>query len=366
MNGTHGSGQLLAKTGSPSGGYVITTISRVLKYILYTFAALAAVIVLIINCNLASLAQAIYPGSLWWTHGVLLLLEAVAFYWLWQGIFGGHKHLLLQHDDNEADRKQFQHELLHRMRSNQHVKDIAPDGPEDSERINECMTRLREMANKEIEEHAKRVFLATALSQNGRLDALIVFFSLCRLVWRISAIYNQRPHPREISSLFWAVASSTFLALSLEELHLTTEIGVGFSQIAHAVAPAGVSSSIPFAGKALQIFISSAMEGTINCYLALRAGIITRNAFDYALANKQRASRGDVYREAGSHLLTMSASMMGKLRDVSTEALTEAVKNAPAQAVQRSKVLVHGLGSAVGNAKDQVRRIRQRNQPFDR
>jgi len=331
---------------SQKGGGVVMTVSRLLKCVLFAFAALAVLIVLFFNKNLASLAESVYPGSLWWTHGTLLIMEAIALFLFWRGIFGGRQHLLLPHDDSPEARKRFAQELAHRMHSNPHIQEagIAPDGPEDAERIAKCMVLLRDKANAEIEQNAKRVFLATALSQNGRLDALIVFFSLCRLVWRISVIYNQRPHPREIASLYWAVVSSAFLALSLEELDLSTEITVGFSQAFHAIAPAGLTASIPFAGKALQTFTKSAIDGAVNCYLALRAGIIARNAYEYAFANDQRPTRIDVYREAGSLLRTMSASLMDRLAGGLTDALRGVMENAQNKTVQTGKDIVQSIG----------------------
>jgi hypothetical protein len=328
---------------------------RLLQYVFFAFAVLAALIVLFINRNLAALAEALLPGSLWWTHGVLLCMEAVAFVWFWHGVAGGRKHLLLHHDDNPEARERFAKELARRLRANPHVREagIAPDGPEDAERVAECMALLRAKADEEIEQNAKRIFLATALSQNGRLDALIVFVSLCRLVWRISAIYNQRPHPREIVSLYWAVCTSTFLAFSLDELDIATEISVGFGNAFHAVAPAGVTASIPFAGKALQTFTASAIDGAINCYLALRTGIIARNAYDYAFGTEQRPSRAAVYREAGAILLTMSASLMDRLAGGFANALTEVAKNAQDKTMQAGKDVVQGIGrmgASVGKA----------------
>ncbi|SBW01167.1 exported hypothetical protein [uncultured delta proteobacterium] len=325
------------------------TASRILKYALFAFAVLAALIVLFINRNLASLADLIYPGSLLWAHGSLLAVEAVAFFWFWRGVFGGREHLLHADDDSPEGRAAFARELVRRVRTNPHVleADLVPSGPEDKERIDQCLALLNKKADAEIEQNARRVFLATALSQNGKLDALIVFISLCRLVWRISAIYNQRPHPREILSLYWAVVTTTFLALSLEELDITTEIGVGFGQALHAMAPAGLTASIPFAGKALQTVTAAAIDGTANCYLALRAGIITRNAYAYAFAEK-RPSRAAVFREAGGILLSMSTSLMDKLGVGVADALTGAVRTAQNKTVRASKGLVKTIGVGLG------------------
>ena len=328
------------------------TASRILRYALFAFAVLAALIVLFINRNLASLADLIYPGSLLWAHLGLLCVEAVAFFWFWRGVFGGRAHILDADDTSPEGREAFARELTRRLRTNPHIREagLVPSGSsgaDDEQWRRECMALLDKKADAEIEQNARRIFLATALSQNGKLDALIVFVSLCRLVWRISAIYNQRPHPREIMSLYWAVVSATFLALSLEELDITTEISVGFGQALHAMAPAGLTASIPFAGKALHTVTAAAIDGTANCYLALRAGIITRNAYAYAFAEK-RPSRAAVFREAGALLLSMSTSLMDKLGVGVADALTGAVRSAQNKTVQASKGFVRTIGAGFG------------------
>ena len=327
------------------------TASRILKCLLFALAVLTMLILLFVNRNLASLADMIHPGSLLWTHGILLAIEGIALFWFWLSVFGGRDHLLTPDDDSPEGRKAFAAELARRLRTNSHIREagLAPSSPEDKEQINRCLALLDKKANAEIEQNARRIFLATALSQNGKLDALIVFLSLCRLVWRISTIYNQRPHPREVLSLYWAVVTTTFLALSLEELDLTTEISVGFGQAMHAMAPAGLTASIPFAGKALQTVTSAAIDGTANCYLALRAGIITRNAFAYAFAEK-RPSRAMVFREAGGILLNMSTSLMDKLGVGVADALTGVVRTAQTKTVQASKGIVRTIGAGFGIA----------------
>lgn len=323
--------------------------SRILKYALAVFAVLFAVLVLFINRNAASLADMLYPGSLVWTHAGLLFAEGLGIFWLWRGVFGGREHLLRPGDDTPEGRERFARELSRRLMANPHIREagLAPSAADDREAVDICLAFLNEKANAEIEQNARRIFLATALAQNGRLDALIVFVSLCRLVWRISSLYNQRPHPREIASLYWAVITATFLALSLEELDITTEISVGFGQAFHAMAPAGLTASIPFAGKALQTFTNATIDGAANCYLALRAGIIARNAFAYAFA-KKRPSRAAVYREAGGILLSMSASLMDKLGLGLADVLGGAVKNAQHKTVNAGKGLVRSIGSGFG------------------
>jgi len=57
--------------------------------------------------------------------------------------------------------------------------------------ISNLIATLDNLAEDEIKQVAKRVFVSTSISQNGRLDSLIVFYQIAALIWRISKIYGQ-------------------------------------------------------------------------------------------------------------------------------------------------------------------------------
>lgn len=329
-------------------------ISRLLKCALIALAVLAALLLLFINSNLAALAEMLYTGSGVWTHAALLAVEVLVLFRFWRALFGGHRHLLLMDGDTPEARQQFSRELACRMRKNPLILEAGltlhgqPEPEEEEKFLEQCLAHLNAKANEEIQQNARRIFLATALSQNGKLDALIMFVSVCRLIWRISAVYNQRPHPREVLSLYWAVITSTFLALSIEELDIPTEITVGFGEAFHAMAPAGLTASIPFAGKALQTFTVSVIDGAANCYLGLRAGIITRNAYAYGARQTARPSRAAVFKEAGALLLDMSHELVAGVAGTLAEGLSSAAGYAGKKTVQAGKDVVGGIGSSAG------------------
>lgn len=331
------------------------TSPRFLRYILVALGLFAVLLVVFVNRNLAALCEWLLPGSLVWAHIALLATELLALAFFWRGLFRRRKHLLLLpglEEDTPEARRIFARELALRLRGNPHIREAGlpapPVGEEDEAYLNSCLELLRQKADAEIRQTARRVFLATSLSQNGRLDALIVLVSLCRLVWRVSGIYNQQPHPREVASLYWAVFSSTFLALSLEELDLTTEITVGFGESFQAMAPAGLTAGIPFAGSALQTFTNSVIDGTANCYLTLRAGIITRNAYAYGALGQKRPGRAAVFKEAGAMLLEMSRELVERLAASLAENLTGVVRSAGGKTLQAGKDLVGGIGAGAG------------------
>lgn len=322
--------------------------TKMLKWTAVGLGALFLLLALAVNNNLADLVEAFLPGGGVPTHCVLAALEAGACLWFWRGVAGGRRHLSFSDASGPEDRERLARELARRLRANPLLGEAAasfrnrePDFAEAAFQKH-CLEILRGRADEETRRTAERIFLATALSQNGRLDALIVFASLCRLVWRIAGIYSQRPHPGEIAALYWAVASSAFLALSLEELDITTEIGVGFGEAFHAAAPATMTSGLPFVGAALHKFTSSAIDGTANCYLALRTGIIARNAYAYALEGDKRPGRAAVFREAGGILLEMSGSLLEQMSEGLKGALRGLTRAAGGKAADAGRSMADG------------------------
>ncbi len=326
---------------------------RILKYAAAVCGLFILLLVLFINQGLAGMAQALYPAAKWWTHGVLAAFEILGLLWLWRGLFGRRGHLSFSSSATEGDQRRFAAELLRRLRANPHLRHVEvpaavlrgdyPD-PEAKEYARHCCAVLRERADAEIRRIAERVFLATALSQNGRIDALIVLLSLCRMVWRISGIFNQRPHPSEVLSLYWAVCTSTFLALSFEELDVATEITVGFGEAFHAMAPATMTGSVPFVGAALQKFTASSIDGAANCFLALRAGIVARDAYAYALEDRPRPGRAAVFKEAGGILLDMSHKLIDQFAKGLRQRLWGLTGSAAAKTAQAGRDLAGGVG----------------------
>ena len=144
-------------------------------------------------------------------------------------------------------------------------------------------------AGEEIRNNAKRVFLGTALSQNGRLDALIMLVSLARMIWRVSGIYNQRPTPAELWSVYSTVSSATFISFSIEALDIPRTITESMNELLPAVTPVMAASSVPLMGPMMQQCTSAVIDGAANCLLAIRAGVVTRSAFRFAALGREEA-----------------------------------------------------------------------------
>lgn len=123
-----------------------------------------------------------------------------------------------------------------------------------------------------IRQMATTVFLTTAVSQSGRLDALLVLSAQTRMVWRIAHLYYQRPSLRELTHLYANVAATSFVAAELDDLELHQMI-----QPLAAGSVGAVGGAIPGLQIFTSILVNSLLSGSANAFLTLRIGMISKN-----------------------------------------------------------------------------------------
>lgn len=305
----------------------------------------------------------------------LLALEAGAVLWLGLSWFARAPRLVLRDDPTEAERQAFARELGRRLKKNPHVR-AAGISATDGQFLEKALDVLDARAGEEIRSNAKRVFLGTALSQNGRLDALIVFVSLARMVWRVSGIYNQRPTPAELWSVYSTVSSATFISFSIESLDIPQTITESMNELLPAVTPALMASGVPFVGPMMQQCTSSVIDGAANCLLALRAGVVTRSAFRFAALGRDEARQQACVRETGAMLMEISRETVGdiveafrkQLVDLSSsmgqkisesvgsvaDSALEKTRGAAQSVVRGGSAVMESVGSGAGAVADMV------------
>lgn len=215
--------------------------------------------------------------------------------------------LAMSHKNESGDKILNEDKHLQRMQKKQELTNI--------------LGYLDEEAMRETRRTASRIFLATAISRNGRLDTLIVLVLLIRLVWRVSHIYNQRPHPRHMLRLYVNVASTALAAGALED--------VGLEEHIHALLTpmiaAGPVSSVPTLSGVGTMLGSALVDGSANALLALRVGIVTRNMLSPSLPHMQ--ARLNPYKEAALILGQMSKGLVSKVVKTAVHAVGNGVKN---------------------------------------
>ena len=292
----------------------MTFISTLLKAAAALFMLVILMLLVQLDLTVFQTVEVLAPGWGWLAFVALLALEAGAVLWLGLAWFARAPRLVLRDDPTEAERQAFARELARRLKKNPHVR-AAGIRATDEHFLEKALDVLDARAGEEIRNNAKRVFLGTALSQNGRLDALIMFVSLARMIWRVSGVYNQRPTPAELWSVYSTVSSATFISFSIEALDIPRTITESMNELLPAVTPVMAASSVPLMGPMMQQCTSAVIDGAANCLLAIRAGVVTRSAFRFAALGREEARQQACVREAGTMLAEISRETVGAIVD---------------------------------------------------
>lgn len=175
--------------------------------------------------------------------------------------------------------------------------------------LDRVLTSLDADADREIKREASLVFVSTALSQTGRLDALFVLIAQTRLIWRVAHLYWQRPTPREFLFLYANVGATVFAAQSLEDL----EVGELLEPLAPPlIEAAGVGTMVVLAPLAT-ILAEALFQGTVNALLTLRVGCITKRYCRGLPMPDRRLVRRSATREAAGMLAGMVPGLVGRV-----------------------------------------------------
>ncbi|EEB32104.1 MAG TPA: DUF697 domain-containing protein [Desulfovibrio piger] len=325
----------------------MTFISTLLKAAAALFMLVILMLLVQLDLTVFQTVEVLAPGWGWLAFVALLALEAGAVLWLGLAWFARAPRLVLRDDPSEAERQAFARELARRLKKNPHVR-AAGIRATDEDFLEKALDVLDARAGEEIRNNAKRVFLGTALSQNGRLDALIMFVSLARMIWRVSGIYNQRPSPAELWSVYSTVSSATFISFSIEALDIPRTITESMNELLPAVTPVMAASSVPLMGPMMQQCTSAVIDGAANCLLAIRAGVVTRSAFRFAALGREEARQQACCREAGTMLTEISRETVGAI----VEAFRKQLMDLPASMGQK---ISETVGTVADSALEKTR-----------
>lgn len=202
--------------------------------------------------------------------------------------------------------------LRKRLRKNPRLAAVPLDSREDLER---ALTVLSEGSDELIREAAAAVFLATAVSQSGRLDVFLVLGAHIRLVWRVAHLYYQRPTLRDMSYLYANVAATAFMAGELEDIDVSQQV----QPILSAVLGSAVTA-VPGFKVASTILVHSVLTGSANAFLTLRVGMIARRYCSSLVVEDRRSLR----RSASA----LAAVMLGSIVSRGAKTLVKSVAKA--------------------------------------
>jgi hypothetical protein len=213
------------------------------------------------------------------------------------------------------------------------------------EGVQPAMEKLNSKVEQLIFTSASQVFIETALSQNGRLDGLLVLARQVKLVWSVARLYELRPTPNRIWYLYSNIAMASVLSANIEDMDLDEMV----KPLVAAALPAA-AGAIPGLQSIASIAVSSLIDGTANALLTLRVGVLAK---EYALPPcrplpAQARSRATV--QAYSMLSRVTSDNVGKVLHVFVGIAKDSLKATVGKAwdgvVWGANAAVDGVGSA--------------------
>lgn len=184
--------------------------------------------------------------------------------------------------------------LKKRLASNSHLKGMELSN---RQQVDEALSILGKKSDEIIQQTAATVFISTAISQSGRLDAFLVLSAQSRMIWRIARLYYQRPTLRDLIQLYANVAGTAFLASEFEDVDISDQVEPILSSTLGALAV-----TIPGVQLAASILVNSVLTGTANAFLTLRVGIIARRYCGSLILAEKRVLRRAASAEAATLL----------------------------------------------------------------
>ncbi len=199
--------------------------------------------------------------------------------------------------------------LKKRLASNSHLKGLELSS---RQHLEEALSVLGKKSDEIIQQTASTVFISTAISQSGRLDAFLVLSAQSRMVWRIARLYYQRPTLRDLIQLYANVAGTAFLASEFEDIDISEQVEPILSSTLGALAV-----TIPGVQLAASILVNSVLTGSANAFLTLRVGIIAKRYCGSLVLAERRTLRRTASAEA--------AKLLGSIVRQGTAKLSKAV-----------------------------------------
>ena len=141
-------------------------------------------------------------------------------------------------------------------------------------------TDINKACNKMIRDHALKVGVTTAISQNEKIDTLFVVIFNLSLIKDIIFLYGFRPNDRQLSKIYRNVIGDAIIAYGLGNATGSMATGV--------VKKMGKGlDGIPIIGSALNTVIDSLAQGVINSTLTVLIGVQTKKYLlkEYKLQN---------------------------------------------------------------------------------
>ena len=294
-------------------------------------------ILFVINqtAQVVQLAEKVSPSfgnSVFWAllivYAILVLIPIFLF-------IGLPKPLRPPKSEDAPEFNKYLVELKKRLASNPHLKGFELSS---RQQVEEALALLAKKSDEIIQQTASTVFISTAISQSGRLDAFLVLSAQSRMVWKIGRLYYQRPTFRELTQLYANVAGTAFLASELDDVDISEQVEPILSSALGALAV-----TIPGVQLAASILVNSVLTGAANAFLTLRVGIIARRYCGSLVIAEKRTLRRTASAEAAKLLGSIVKQGTGKI----SNALWKASKGKVTSVFSEMKEYAKETGSSL-------------------
>jgi len=296
--------------------------------------------------GLAAFAGRFSPALEPWAYWALLVPLLVSLGWMAAVALLRPRPLLVHADPTPEELAAFRRAMVQRLGRNRTLREAGISVESEAD-LETGLAYLRQRADAEIRTTARQVFISTALAQNGRLDSLVVLFLISRLTWRLSRLYNQRPHYRETVNLYANIAATSLLAGSVDELGVDEYV----RELMGPLVGGSAVGAVPGAQAVAGVITASVLSGTTNCLLALRCGIVARNYLDLSL-DARGAMRRSATLEASRVFMTLSADTVLYVTRVLVKGSTSAMRAGSARVFRNmGETAAEAVESVSGGAR---------------
>lgn len=238
------------------------------------------------------------------------------------------KAIVLKENPTPEEYDEYLEAMLVVLKRNKQLKEFDFSKEDKVQVVTSAFKYLDELSLPLIKNTANGIFLTTSISQNGSLDSLLVLFSMIKLIWQLSNIYQTRPSVGSIGKLYLQVAGVVFMTRTIEETDL---IETQMEPLIGALIGESVVSAIPGMVPITNLVVSSIMEGSLNAYLSLRVGLITQSYLGMEKPETKSTIKHHASRKSASYL----SSIISDNSKVVVKSVMSLVKKAGTTAARR-------------------------------
>lgn len=268
-------------------------------------------------------------------YAVLILIPIVLFFRL-------PKALVPPDDETSPAFEKHLSLLKVRLKTNPRTKALTLETRED---IEKAIGVLDAQSEDIIKDTASQVFMSTAISQNGNLDALLVLSAQSKMVWQVAHVYYQRPTLREITQLYANVVSTAFVAGELDDIEIGEQVAPIVTNVLGSFAEV-----VPGLQTVTSILTNSILSGTANAFLTLRVGMITRQYCNALVTRDKNQIRKSAIAQAATLLGSIVSAGTKRVAKSFVSTAKNRLKGVAANIVERIQSAITSVTDAVTGA----------------